>query len=302
MKRTKKSHNFISLKEALDETFEKLGQLISKEDGVAGLSTGFPGLDNLTSGLQNSDLIIIAARPGMGKTTLALNIAQEIAVVKGKPVAFFSFELSRAQVAHRLLCSNAEIDSRRLQLGSLSQDEWQQDEWQRISDAACSLAEAPFYIDDTVPLSVTEIRARVRSFKTENGLAAVFVDYLQLVKGQDGDENRQQEISAISHSLKALANELNCPVAVLSQLNRTVETREDKRPILSDLTESGGIEANADVVLFIYRDGYYHNETEKKNIAEIIISKQRNGHTGKADLHFMSHFCKFVDISYSDAK
>ena len=289
---SKESRSFIALKEALEETFEKLDQLKNRKGGVTGLSTGFIELDNLTSGLQNSDLIIVAARPSMGKTTLALNMAQEITVVKGEPVAFFSLEMSREQLAQRMLCSYGEIDAQRLRRGFLSQDEWP-----KISDAVGPLSEAPLYIDDTASISVMEMRARARRLKMEKGLAAVFVDYLQLMKGQERAENRQQEISAISRSLKALAKELNCPVVALSQLSRAVEQRVDKRPILSDLLESGGIEANADVVLFIYRDDYYHPETEKKHITEIILSKQRNGPTGKFELYFMDHFNKFLNIS-----
>ena len=293
---SKENRSFIPLKTALEETFEKLDLLKNRKGGVTGLATGFPDLDNLTSGLQNSDLIIVAARPSMGKTTLALNMAQEIAVVKKEPVAFFSLEMSREQLAQRMLCSYVEIDAQRLRRGFLPENEYQ-----RISVAVGPLSEAPFFIDDTASISVLEMRARARRLKMERGLAAVFVDYLQLMKGQDRVESRQQEISAISRSLKALAKELNCPVVALSQLNREVEKRPDKRPVLSDLLESGGIEANADVVLFIYRDDYYHPESEKKNIAEIILSKQRNGPTGKFELIFKNNFNKFLNMSSRDA-
>lgn len=292
---TKDSRSFVVLKEALEETFEKLDRLKQRKGGVTGLSTGFKELDNITSGLQDSDLIIVAARPSMGKTTFALNIAQDIAVNKKLPVAFFSLEMSREQLAQRMLCSYGEIDAQRLRRGFLSQDEWP-----KIARAVGPLSEAPLYIDDTAAISVMEMRAKARRLKMEKGLAAVFVDYLQLMKGHEKAENRQQEISAISRSLKALAKELNCPVVALSQLSRAVEQRIDKRPILSDLLESGGIEANADVVLFIYRDDYYHPETEKKHIAEIIISKQRNGPTGKIELYFMDYFNKFLNLSHRE--
>ncbi|MGI5881654.1 MAG: replicative DNA helicase, partial [Dethiobacteria bacterium] len=214
-------------------------------------------------------------------------------VNKGKPVAFFSLEMSRDQLAQRMLCSYGEIDAQRLRRGFLSQDEWP-----KIVNAVGPLSEAPLYIDDAASISVMEMRAKARRLKMERGLSAVFVDYLQLMKGQGKAENRQQEISAISRSLKALAKELNCPVVALSQLSRAVEQRVDKRPILSDLLESGGIEANADVVIFIYRDDYYHPETEKKHITEIIISKQRNGPTGKFELYFMDYFNKFLNLTH----
>ena len=223
---SKASSSFIDLKGALEETFEKLDQLKQRKGGVTGLSTGFLELDNLTSGLQDSDLIIVAARPSMGKTTLALNMAQEITVNKKLPVAFFSLEMSREQLAQRMLCSYGEIDAQRLRRGFLTQDEWP-----KIARAVGPLSEAPLYIDDTPALSVLEMRAKARRLKMEKGLSAVFVDYLQLMKGHERAENRQQEISGIS-LLKALAKELNCPVVALSQLSRAVEQRVDKRPIL----------------------------------------------------------------------
>lgn len=289
--RSRESKGFVHLQHALEQTFEKLENLYERKSGVTGVSTGFLDLDNLTSGLQPSDLVIIAARPGMGKTTLALNMASHIAVEKGLPVAFFSLEMSQDQLAQRLLCSFAEIDAHRLRQGFLSSEHWS-----RITEAVGPLSEAPFYIDDTGAISVMEIRARARRLKTEKGLAAVFIDYLQLMRSQEKTENRQQEISFISRSLKALAKELNCPVITLSQLSRAVEQRNDKRPILSDLLESGGIEANADLVVFIYREDYYHKDTENKSLTEIILAKQRNGPTGKIDLYFRDNFNKFVNV------
>ncbi len=289
--RSRENKGFVHLQQALEETFEKLENLYERKSGVTGVPTGFLDFDNLTSGLQPSDLVIIAARPGMGKTTLALNMASHIAVDKGLPVAFFSLEMSQDQLAQRLLCSFAEIDAHRLRQGFLSSEHWS-----RITEAVGPLSEAPFYIDDTGSISVMEIRARARRLKTEKGLAAVFIDYLQLMRSQEKTENRQQEISFISRSLKALAKELQCPVITLSQLSRAVEQRNDKRPILSDLLESGGIEANADLVVFIYREDYYHKETENKSLTEIILAKQRNGPTGKIDLYFRDNFNKFVNV------
>ncbi len=291
--RSKDSNNFIHLKEALEQTFERLERLYERKSGVTGLSTGFLDLDNITSGLQDSDLIIIAARPSMGKTTLALNIAHHIVIHEKKPVAFFSLEMSREQLAQRLLCAYAEIDSQKLRRGFLSSEEWP-----RLTQAVGPLSEAPLYIDDTAAISVMEMRAKSRRLKMEKGLSAIFVDYLQLMRGHEKVENRQQEISNISRSLKALAKELNCPVVALSQLSRAVEQRPDKRPILSDLLESGGIEANADLVAFIYRDDYYHPETEHKHITEIAIAKQRNGPIGKIELYFRDYLNKFVSVSY----
>lgn len=289
--RSRESKGFVHLQHALEETFEKLENLYERKSGVTGLATGFLDLDSLTSGLQPSDLIIVAARPGMGKTTLALNMASHITVNMGLPVAFFSLEMSQDQLAQRLLCSFAEIDAHRLRQGFLSSEHWS-----RITEAVGPLSEAPFYIDDTGSISVMEIRARARRLKLEKGLAAVFVDYLQLLRSHERVENRQQEISFMSRSLKSLAKELDCPVIVLSQLSRAVEQRTDKRPILSDLLESGGIEANADLVVFIYREGYYQQDTEDKYLTEVILAKQRNGPTGKIDLFFRDNFNKFVNV------
>lgn len=294
--RKKDSRSFVPLRDALEQTFEKLERLYERKSGLTGLSTGFPDLDNITSGFQESDLIIIAARPSMGKTTLAVNIAQQMAAAEVHPVAFFSLEMSSEQLAQRLLCSSAEIDAQRLRRGFLSSEDWP-----RLTQAVGPLSELPLYIDDTPAISVMEMRAKARRLKLEKGLCAVFVDYLQLMRGSERAENRQQEISGISRSLKALAKELNCPVIALSQLSRAVEQRQDKRPILSDLLDSGGIEANADMVVFIYRDDYYYPETEKKHVTEILISKQRNGPTGKVELYFMDRFNKFVSLSYQEA-
>lgn len=287
-----KFQDFFPLKEVLVQAFERIERLYDHQKGVTGLSSGFSDLDEISSGLQESDLIIVAARPGMGKTTLALNIAHHIAVREKKPAALFSLEMSREQLAQRLLCSQAHIDSQSLRRGYLSQEDWQ-----KLTRAVGPLSDAPLYIDDSASLSVMEIRSRARRLKAEKGLEVVFVDYLQLMRGHGRMENRQQELSDISRSLKALAKELCLPVIALSQLSRAVEKRPDRRPILSDLMESGGIEANADMVLFIYREAYYTRDTEKGNMAEIIVAKQRNGPTGTVELYFLDRYNKFVNIA-----
>lgn len=287
-----KSQGFSPLKEVLVQAFERIERLYDDQKGVTGISTGFLDLDEISSGLQESDLVIVAARPSMGKTTLALNVAHHIAVREKKPTAFFSMEMSREQLAQRLLCAQAHIDSQSLRRGYLSQDDWK-----KLTRAVGPLSDAPLYIDDSASLSVMEIRSKARRLKAEKGLEAIFVDYLQLMRGHGRAENRQQELSEISRSLKALAKELNLPVVALSQLSRAVEKRPDRRPILSDLMESGGIEANADMVLFIYREAYYMRDTEKGNTAEVIVAKQRNGPTGTIELYFLDRYNKFVNIA-----
>jgi len=283
---------FAAMKEVLKDAFERIDKLWGNKGGVTGLPTGFPDLDHITCGLQNSDLIIIAARPSMGKTTLALNIAQHIAVNEKLPAAVFSLEMSKEQLAQRMLCAQASIDANRLRRGYLSEEDYP-----KLTRAAGPLSASPLFIDDTPAISALEMRARARRLKAEHGLSAVFIDYLQLMRGSERAENRQQEISAISRSLKALAKELNVPVVALSQLSREVEKRDKKRPILSDLLESGGIEANADVVAFIYREGYYNQEAENKPLTEVIIAKQRNGPVGTIQLYFKENQNKFVSIS-----
>jgi replicative DNA helicase len=283
---------FTAMKEVLKDAFERIDRLWGNKGGVTGLPTGFPDLDHITCGLQNSDLIIIAARPSMGKTTLALNIAQHIAVNEKLPTAVFSLEMSKEQLAQRMLCAQSGIDANRLRRGYLSDEDYP-----RLTRAAGPLSAAPLFIDDTPAISALEMRARARRLKAEHGLAALFIDYLQLMRGSERAENRQQEISAISRSLKALAKELNVPVIALSQLSREVEKRDKKKPVLSDLLESGGIEANADVVAFIYREGYYNQDAENKPLTDVIIAKQRNGPVGTIQLYFKENQNKFVSIS-----
>lgn len=290
--------SYVVIKDILMETFERIEYLYEHKKGITGIPTGFKDLDNITSGFQNSDVIIVAARPGMGKTTLALNMAQHIGTREKLPVAIFSLEMSKEQLVMRMLCAQAGIDAHRLRRGFLTGDDWP-----KLVRAVGPLAEAPIYIDDTPAISVMEIRAKARRLMAEHGLSIIFIDYLQLMRAHGRQENRQQEISFISRSLKALAKELNVPVVALSQLSRAVETRNDKRPILSDLLESGGIEANADLVAFIYRDDYYHQDSQEKNIAEIIIAKQRNGPIDTVRLYFQDSFTRFQNIaSRSDVK
>ena len=287
------SQDFASMKDLLKDVFDNIDKLWGNKGGVTGVPTGFYDFDNLTCGLQNSDLIIIAARPSMGKTTLALNMAQHIAVNEKLPVAIFSLEMSKEQLVQRMLCAQAGVDSHKLRRGYLSDEDYP-----KLTKAAGPLSEAPLFIDDTAAISVMEMRAKARRLKAEHGLAAIFIDYLQLMRGNGRAENRQQEISAISRSLKALAKELNVPVVALSQLSRAVEQREKKRPILSDLLESGGIEANADLVAFIYREGYYNPNMENRHDTEIIIAKQRNGPVGTIKLYFNESQNKFLNITH----
>jgi replicative DNA helicase len=257
---------------------------------VTGVPMGFGHLDNLTSGLQNSDLIILAARPSMGKTALALNIARNAAVDANIPVAVFSLEMSKEQLSLRMLCAEARLDSSRLRGGFFSMDDWH-----RLTDAAGVLSESPIYIDDSPTLTAMEIRAKARRLKMDKNIGLVIIDYLQLMKAHGSSERRDLEISEISRSLKALAKELGIPVLALSQLNRMLEQRNDKRPKLSDLRESGALEQDADVVAFIYRDEVYNQDENNplKGTAEIILAKQRNGPTGKVVLTFLEAYTRF---------
>lgn len=261
---------------------------------VTGVPTGFTQLDNMTSGLQGSDLIILAARPSMGKTALALNIARNAAVNGNVPSAVFSLEMSKEQLSLRMLCSEASIDSSRLRGGFFSMDDWH-----RLTDAAGTLSEAPIYIDDSPNLSAMEIRAKSRRLKMDKNIGLIIIDYLQLMQGKAGTERRDLEISDISRSLKALAKELDIPVLALSQLNRMLEQRNDKRPRLSDLRESGALEQDADVVAFIYRDEVYNKDENNPNrgIAEIILAKQRNGPTGDVPLTFLGAYTRFENLA-----
>jgi len=285
------SQGFVSIKDVLIESFDKIEELYKSKGKVIGIPTGFIDLDLKTAGLHPSDLILIAARPAMGKTSFALNIAQYAAVHAKVPVAIFSLEMSKEQLVNRMLWSEALVDSQRIRTGEL-----QDEDWPKLARAVGPLSEAPIYIDDTPGISVVEMRAKCRRLKLEKNLGLVVIDYLQLVQGRGRAENRQQEISEISRSLKILAKELNVPVITLSQLSRAPEQRADHRPILSDLRESGAIEQDADIVMFLYRDDYYHPDTEKKNIAECIIAKHRNGSTGTIELVWLGQYTKFANL------
>jgi replicative DNA helicase len=267
---------------------DKIDTLYDKKEAITGIPTGFPDLDRITAGFQNADLIIIAARPAVGKTAFALNIASNVAIKYKIPVAIFSLEMSKDQLAQRMLCSEAEIDAQRLKTASLSDTGWK-----KLTRALGRLSEAPIFIDDSATITATEIRAKARRLKIERGLGLVIVDYMQLMRGRMRVENRVQEISEISRSLKTLARELDLPVVALSQLSRAVEQRTDRIPRLSDLRESGEIEQTADVVIFIHREDYYNPQSDRGNIAEIIIAKQRNGPVGTIELVFRKEIAKF---------
>jgi len=282
--------DFMPLSQILATYLEELDR-VKEEKVTLGLPTGLVDLDKITGGLQRGDLIILAARPSVGKTSLGLNIAHHAAVKEKLPVAIFSLEMSREQLAHRLLCAEASVDSQRLRLG-----QYDEDELRRISRAFGILSEAPIYVDDTPGISVTELRSKARRLCLERGIRLIIIDYLQLMRGRRA-ENRVQEISDISRSLKALAKELNVPVIALSQLSRAPELRSDHRPVLSDLRESGSLEQDADVVIFIYREELYDPNTEKQRIADIIVAKHRNGPTGQFGLYFFKETTRFMNLA-----
>ena len=283
---------FSSMKDIVKSSFKTIESLYEKKEHITGVPTGFKDIDELTSGFQQSDLIIIAGRPSMGKTALCLNIAQNAAIKGGRGVAIFSLEMAQEQLVMRMLCSEARIDAHRLRSGFLGQTDWP-----KLTMAAGHLSEASIYIDDTPAIGVMEMRAKARRLKADKGLDLIIVDYLQLMSGRARNDNREQEISEISRSLKALAKELNVPVLALSQLNRAVESRQDKRPALADLRESGAIEQDADVIIFIYRDEVYNRETTSKGVAEIIIGKQRNGPVGTRKLTWLDKYTRFEDMA-----
>ena len=290
----KRSKDFVPLQDILLDTLEQIDLRYNNKGSITGLPTGFTELDHLTAGLQKSDLILVAARPSMGKTAFTLNIAAHVVLRAKEPVAFFSLEMSKEQLVQRLLCSEGRIDSQRLRVGELEEKEWGD-----LVDTANRLSAAPLYIDDTPGITVMELRSKARRLKAEHGLSLIVIDYLQLMQGRasKSGDNRQQEISEISRSLKALARELNVPVIALSQLSRSVESRQIKRPMLSDLRESGSLEQDADIVMFLYREDYYDPETENKNITEVIIAKHRNGPVDTVDLTFLKQFTKFGNLS-----
>jgi len=287
---------FCSMRTILLETFEKIEHLYANKGNLTGVPSFFRELDRMTCGWQPADLVIIAARPSMGKTALVLNMAQNAAVRAKVPVAIFSLEMSKEQLVQRMLCSEAMVDQQRVRTGELLDTDWP-----KLTRAVGPLSESSIFIDDTVGISLAELRSKARRLKMEQGLGMIVIDYLQLMSVGRKAESRQQEVAQISRGLKGIARELKVPVLALSQLNRGVEQRQDKRPVMSDLLESGAIEADADVISFIYRDEYYHPDSDKKGIAEIIVAKHRNGPVGTIELGYLKEYTKFVNLDRQHA-
>lgn len=283
---------FVPLREVIKSSIETIDNLYQRKENITGIATGFRDLDMKTAGLQRSDLIVIAGRPSMGKSALASCMAEHIGVVEKIPVAFFSLEMSKEQLVQRMLCSHARVDAHKVRTGFLSQADWP-----RLVSAAGKLSEAPIYIDDSPGITVMELRAKARRMKAQFDIKVIILDYLQLMQGPARSENRQQEISEISRSLKALARELNVPLISISQLSRAVEQRSDHRPQLSDLRESGAIEQDADLVILLLREEYYNPTEENKGMAEVIIAKQRNGPIGSLNMTFISEHMKFENMT-----
>jgi len=282
--------DFQGMSEIIAEVYERIAYMVQNKGSVSGLATGFRALDELTSGLQPSDLIIIAARPSVGKTAFALNIAQNVAIRQRQAVAIFSLEMAKDQLAMRMLCTEARVDGQKVRSGWLDSNDWK-----RISEASDILAEAPIFIDDTPAITAMEMRSKARRLKLEHDIRLIIVDYLQLMRGGGRTESRQQEVAEITRSLKAIARELQVPLIALSQLSRRAEEREGKRPGLADLRESGEIEQAADVVAFLYREDYYDQDTPNRNIIEVIIGKHRNGPVGTVKLTNLRHIGLFSD-------
>jgi len=295
---TTPTREFAEIKDVLIQVWEETEQRYNAREinrGITGIPSGFVDLDRMTAGFQRSDLIIVAARPSVGKTAFALNIAQNVGLKGKETVAIFSLEMSKGQLVMRMLCAEGEIDASRMRSGN-----FEQSDWDKMAEAVSKLATANIVIDDTPGITVNEIRTKCRKLKKERGLGMILIDYLQLIQGNGRrGANRQEEVSQISRTLKQIARELEVPVIALSQLSRGVEQRQDKRPMMSDLRESGAIEQDADIVSFLYRDDYYDKESDKKNIIEIIIAKQRNGPVGTVELVFMKNFNKFVNLERS---
>ena len=289
---SKNTKSYTPIKDVLVESFTNLEKLYNQKQHVTGVPTQFYDLDDKTAGLHGSELILVAARPAMGKTAFALNIATNAAVKANVPVAVFSLEMSKEQLVNRILCSESMVDSNKVRTGKLEEDDWT-----KLAGAIGPLSEAEIFIDDTPGINITEIRAKCRKLKLEKNIGMVVIDYLQLIQGSNKrGGSREQEISEISRSLKILAKELDVPVIALSQLSRAAEQRPDHRPMLSDLRESGAIEQDADIVMFLYRDDYYNQDSEKKDIAEIIIAKHRGGSTGTVELLWLGSYTKFVNL------
>ena len=291
----KNQKGYSAMKDILVDSFTQLEELYNRKQHITGVPTGFADLDYKTAGLHSSDLVLVAARPAMGKSAFALNIATNAAIRAKVPVVIFSLEMSKEQMVNRILCSEAMVDSNKVRTGRLEEDDWT-----KLAEAIGPLSEAEIYIDDTPGISVMEIRAKCRKLKLEKNIGMVVIDYLQLVQGSNKrNGSREQEISEISRSLKILAKEIGVPVIALSQLSRAVEQRPDHRPMLSDLRESGAIEQDADIVMFLYRDDYYNQDSEKKGIAEVIIAKHRGGSTGTVELLWLGSYTKFVNLEKS---
>ncbi len=287
----KNQKGYTPIKDILVESFTKLEELYNQKQHITGVPTGFTDLDKITAGLHGSELVLIAARPAMGKSAFALNIGTYAATRAKVPVAIFSLEMSKEQVGNRILCSEALVDSNNVRTGELNDDELG-----KLAETSGELSQAPIYVDDTPGISVMEIRAKCRKLKLEHNIGLVIVDYLQLIQGSGKTSSREQEIAEISRSLKILAKEIDVPVIALSQLSRAVEARLDHRPMLSDLRESGSIEQDADIVMFLYRDDYYNENSEEKNVAEVIIAKQRAGSTGTVKLAWIGNYTKFANL------
>ena len=285
------SKGYASMKEILVTTFDQIEEMFHNKNKVSGLETGFVDLDAKISGLNKSDLLIVAARPAMGKSAFVLNIASFVAMKLKVPTMVFSLEMSKEQMANRILCSESEVDSMKVRNADLTSEDWL-----KLGEASGKLSEMPLYIDDTPGLSSAELRAKCRKAKLEKNIGLVIIDYLQLMESKNKSPSRQQEISEISRSLKILAKELSVPVIALSQLSRATESRVDHRPMLSDLRESGAIEQDADIVMFLHREDYYNAETEKKNVAEVIIAKNRSGSTGTVELAWLGQYTKFANL------
>ena len=290
---SRSSGEFVPIRQVALNVLEKIEAASKTQGTVTGIPTGFIDLDYKTSGMQPSDFVLIAARPSMGKTAFVLNLVDHVAVRKGLPCMIFSLEMSKEQLVNRMLAMESNVDSQKLRTGNLTDSDWD-----AIVEGIGVIGNSKLVIDDTPGISITELRSKCRKMKLEQGLSMIIIDYLQLMSGSGGksSESRQQEISEISRSLKALAREMNAPVVALSQLSRACETRTDHRPMLSDLRESGAIEQDADVVMFLYRDDYYHKDTDMPNIAEVIIAKQRNGPIGTVNLLWQPEFTKFVNL------
>lgn len=287
----KSQKGYSSIRDILVDSFTELEQLYNQKQHITGVASGFIDLDNKTAGFHNSDLVLIAARPAMGKTAFALNIATYAAVSANTPVVVFSLEMSKEQCANRILCSQAMVDSEKVAKGDITDEDWS-----KLAIASGELSEsAGIFIDDSAGINIAEIRAKCRKLKLEKNIGMVVIDYLQLIQGSGNTKSREQEIAEISRSLKILAKEINVPVLALSQLSRAPEARPDHRPMLQDLRESGSIEQDADIVMFLYRDDYYNPETEAKNIAEVIIAKHRAGPTGTVELLWMPSYTKFAN-------